>query len=575
MKVIWKSMMKTFVPERRKEKAESIMSTTSTTKSASPNKAQQRWKKAINTVIKAIHADGFSPVDTVQIKLRDNSRYLQELSQDIQIATHHNIKEKFPILKMTEAELQAHQLSYNNGALELAGIIADTTGKVSKEVKDSQAFVMSKNGKLYTAQHNGSYNKTGGKTLVHGSFLSDKPVEMAGLISIKNGKITMISSDSGHYQPEPLDMYRGVKNLQKEMPGVFRGNCKIIYYDKVFSDKNTMKYVKKTEPLTVFMNSMEAIEHNGKPRHENLRDDRLKIYQDYKNELKFDTILVAIKQGNIDIINELVNNKYDLDNKSQAGATYLQYAVHKGKTEIAKILIENGANLDLQDIQGNTALRYAVSKGNIEIAKILIEKGANLNLRDGKGMTVLQYAVSKGNTEIAKILIENGANLDLQDAQGNTALQYAVPRGNTEIVNLIKEKSKQKAAIIEELSIAIAVELFGDQYFRNKGRVADQNNIHQELLRSNLSPSFIKQFMDMDELDKIGLVAQISKDIRKNGTKRTAMGRLTGGIMLKEDFKSLPRIINVEDVKPGTQLSPPSASLPNVKANTQGRIIAS
>lgn len=47
------------------------------------------------------------------------------------------------------------------------------------------------------------------------------------MILIKNGKIGYISDNSGHYQPEEIDMYRGIKKIQKKMPGALDKNCLI------------------------------------------------------------------------------------------------------------------------------------------------------------------------------------------------------------------------------------------------------------------------------------------------------------------------------------------------------------
>lgn len=39
--------------------------------------------------------------------------------------------------------------------------------------------------------------------------------------------------------------------------------------------------------------------------------------------------------------------------------TFLMVAVRQGQTQIVKYLILKGANVDLQDLEGNTALHYA------------------------------------------------------------------------------------------------------------------------------------------------------------------------------------------------------------------------
>ncbi|XVN42386.1 MAG: hypothetical protein RCG15_07155 [Candidatus Rickettsia vulgarisii] len=113
---------------------------------------------------------------------------------------------------MGPEELKQHQLFYEPSSASIKdhnNNTATTVGKESKHTQNIQAFVLAKDGSLYIGTHAGQYDLT--KPLTHASFLGGRPVELAGMISItKEGKIDMLSDNSGHYAPDILDMYRGV-----------------------------------------------------------------------------------------------------------------------------------------------------------------------------------------------------------------------------------------------------------------------------------------------------------------------------------------------------------------------------
>ena len=169
------------------------------------NKKKNRLKAIIDEkIMPAIKVKGFLPIDTVRVNISENDRYQQELGQGF----HELNGERFPILKMTETQLREHQLFYEQDRKLLVNSkdeVVTTKGLRSKNLNNVQAFVMAKDGAVYMGTHEGVYSLSG-NSLVHGSFLSDKPAEMAGLFRIIDGKINWISNNSGHYSPSELDI---------------------------------------------------------------------------------------------------------------------------------------------------------------------------------------------------------------------------------------------------------------------------------------------------------------------------------------------------------------------------------
>ncbi|WP_341791934.1 hypothetical protein [Rickettsia endosymbiont of Gonocerus acuteangulatus] len=203
------------------------------------NRARDNWNKLIGKFKRAVIPEhdlgklNEAIADSVRIKIvqpnpKQGDIYLQEIAQ----GKHVHGPAEFEILQMNPKELEVHKLTYDRrtGSLfDSKGKIASTIGKESKSMLDVQAFVMSKEGNIYVGTHKNQYSAKE-KTLVHGSFLSGRSAEMAGVVRVsKNGKIDYISNNSGHYQPEEIDMYRGIKKIQEKMPGALDKNCLISF----------------------------------------------------------------------------------------------------------------------------------------------------------------------------------------------------------------------------------------------------------------------------------------------------------------------------------------------------------
>nr|WP_231288662.1 hypothetical protein [Rickettsia rhipicephali] len=130
---------------------------------------------------------------------------------------------------------------------------------------------------IYMGTHKNQYLPNT-KNLVHGSFLSGKPAEAAGVIGINDrGKIDYLRNNSGHYQPEVLDMYRAVKKIQETMPGALDKNCQI----DIQGHPRIL--------VTDFVKNMETkvgFGKNAKTHYETLREERIEKIKNYQANLK-------------------------------------------------------------------------------------------------------------------------------------------------------------------------------------------------------------------------------------------------------------------------------------------------
>ena len=90
------------------------------------------------------------------------------------------------------------------------------------------------------------------------------------------------------------------------------------------------------------------------------------------------------------------------------GRTALHWAVRNGNMEIVDLLLENGADPDKGDQAGKTALSHAAESSKVEMTRKLIEAGADVNKRDLVGGNSVLWAAGLGNDETLKIVVDAG-----------------------------------------------------------------------------------------------------------------------------------------------------------------------
>ncbi len=147
-----------------------------------------------------------------------------------------------------------------------------------------------------------------------------------------------------------------------------------------------------------------------------------------------DTFIDAAGNGNLAIIEEMLNSSININAKNHNGETALIYASQYGHTEIVKLLIDKGADVNIQNDHGYTALMYASTELKIEIIKLLIKAGADANIKTNDNEIVLNRVLgqlsggsnnnNKNILEITKLIVASGVNLDTKDNKGYTPLLY-------------------------------------------------------------------------------------------------------------------------------------------------------
>ena len=160
----------------------------------------------------------------------------------------------------------------------------------------------------------------------------------------------------------------------------------------------------------------------------------------YNTNLKLRThslLHIAIARGELDKINEYINQNTNVNCLAGDGLSTLQWAM-AADPQILSLLLDKGANPNTKSTEGATPIMNAVQSDKIEHLHILIKNKADLNAKDNRGFTALHRASEMGRKEMVQILLENGADKNVE-AENHTPLSLAIAMKNEEIINLLEK----------------------------------------------------------------------------------------------------------------------------------------
>ncbi|MEM5947878.1 ankyrin repeat domain-containing protein [Spirochaetia bacterium 38H-sp] len=101
----------------------------------------------------------------------------------------------------------------------------------------------------------------------------------------------------------------------------------------------------------------------------------------------------AVRVRSLDVVDFLLSHGADVNKIApDRNNTPLMDAAGDGNLEIVNRLLQESPNLDIQSKNGQTALILAIGQGALDVANRLIDAGADIRLVDALGMTALKYA---------------------------------------------------------------------------------------------------------------------------------------------------------------------------------------
>ncbi len=115
-------------------------------------------------------------------------------------------------------------------------------------------------------------------------------------------------------------------------------------------------------------------------------------------------LMSAARDGDLEILQELVSIGKDLNERDAEGVTPLMWAAHASHIEAIKTLLHGGADPDLADPSGCTALMWAARAGKAEAVKLFLAEGTKWETQTPAGQTAADIALEKGQLTAYQIL---------------------------------------------------------------------------------------------------------------------------------------------------------------------------
>nr|TKV96787.1 hypothetical protein SEVIR_9G452300v2 [Setaria viridis] len=152
----------------------------------------------------------------------------------------------------------------------------------------------------------------------------------------------------------------------------------------------------------------------------------------------YDALHIAAKQGDVDVVRELLLALPQLAMTVDASnTTALNTAATQGHMDVVQLLLQVDGSLALiARSNGKTALHSAARNGHVEVVRALLEAEPSIALRtDKKGQTALHMAAKGTRLDLVDALLAaEPALLNQPDNKDNTALHIAARKARHEII---------------------------------------------------------------------------------------------------------------------------------------------
>ena len=154
-----------------------------------------------------------------------------------------------------------------------------------------------------------------------------------------------------------------------------------------------------------------------------------------------DDLFGTIRHGDPGIVQCVIDEGADVDEKNSFGDPPLQKAIENGSDAIVRILVNAKANVNAKDGFENPMLHEAIERGKVEIVRILVVEGnADVDAKDRFGDPMLHEAIERGEVQIVSILVAGGnADVNATDRFDISPLTKAKEKGNAQIIEILED----------------------------------------------------------------------------------------------------------------------------------------
>jgi len=286
--------------------------------------------------------------------------------------------------------------------------------------------------------------------------------------NININKINIIDSDNELYFSES-NLINNIKTKQFPRLSANQFSIKLIK-SRLTLNKNSTKiittlkknFIHSENKLTKKMN--DDVAHNySSSLNTNIYDSKLNNNNDSSNvsfikssetlNIKYGKLLLLLaKRGNekkfLQIFHEIrtLKEKFliNINYQDEKGNTALHYACDEGNLKIVEILLNANCNTNIKNNLNKTPLHLSTQKGYFDITKKLIEFGAILNIEDSEKNTPLHFICKNNYIKLLKYILLKSPKIDCKNINGKTPSDLTT---NLEIKKLLDDYIKKKKII--------------------------------------------------------------------------------------------------------------------------------
>ena len=176
---------------------------------------------------------------------------------------------------------------------------------------------------------------------------------------------------------------------------------------------------------------------SSKKENNNICNSNSDIDKNYRN------LLLLAKSGDrpkflelFNKINTLPKDLLDLNYHDENGNTALHYSSDEGNLKIVEILLNANCDTNIKNNEKETPLLLASKRGYFDISKKLIEHGALINIYNSEKNTPFHYACMHNYEELVKYFLTKSPQIKVKNIYGKTPIDLTT---NKEIKDLIKQ----------------------------------------------------------------------------------------------------------------------------------------
>ena len=114
-----------------------------------------------------------------------------------------------------------------------------------------------------------------------------------------------------------------------------------------------------------------------------------------------------VQGGNVRGVADLLSKKTELTNSpldDKSGTRAIHIACKNGDRDMIRELMKRNCFLNQKDSKGCTALMLAAAAGHDKIVKLIVDSGADVRMKDRNDDTALEYAEKNNRPKVKELL---------------------------------------------------------------------------------------------------------------------------------------------------------------------------